>query len=65
VQGLAWRGAIPLEGQVRFARINGQFGVVLQDGEEVVTIAFEADAEGRLCGVYMVRNPDKLAHVAR
>jgi RNA polymerase sigma-70 factor, ECF subfamily len=65
IQGLFWRGAIPIEGQIRFARINGQFGLVLQSPEELLTVAFEANDEGRLTAIYMVRNPDKLAHVAR
>ncbi len=65
IQGLFWRGAIPLEGQIRFARINGQFGLVLQTPEELLTVAFEANADDRLSAIYMVRNPDKLAHVAR
>ncbi|HLK26164.1 MAG TPA: RNA polymerase sigma factor SigJ, partial [Caulobacteraceae bacterium] len=41
IQGLIWRGAMPLHGQIRFARINGAFGVVLSDDEDVTTIAFE------------------------
>lgn len=65
IGGLAWRGSIPLQGDVRFARINGQFGVVLEVDGEVVTIAFEPGPEGRLAAIYMVRNPEKLAHLAR
>ncbi len=65
IQGLIWRGAIPLEGHIRFARINGAFGVVLSDHEEVATIAFEPGGDGKLAAIYMVRNPEKLAHVAR
>ncbi|HEX4195931.1 MAG TPA: sigma-70 family RNA polymerase sigma factor [Caulobacteraceae bacterium] len=65
IGGLAWRGSIPLEGKVRLARINGGFGVVLQADGEVVTIAFEPGEGGKLAAIYMVRNPDKLGHVAR
>jgi RNA polymerase sigma-70 factor, ECF subfamily len=65
IGGLVWRGSIPLGGQVRFVRINGDFGVILEAGGEVETIAFEAGPDGRLTAIYMVRNPEKLAHVAR
>jgi RNA polymerase sigma-70 factor (ECF subfamily) len=63
ISGLAWRGSIAMTGAVRFARINGEFGVVLEAAGEVVTIAFEPGADGRLAAIYMVRNPDKLRHV--
>jgi RNA polymerase sigma-70 factor, ECF subfamily len=65
IEGLIWRGAIPLAGQIRFARINGVFGVVLSAGGEVATIAFEPGEAGKLAAIYMIRNPEKLAHVAR
>jgi RNA polymerase sigma-70 factor (ECF subfamily) len=65
IGGLTWRGAIPMKAEIRFARINGGFGVVLQAPDDVVTIAFEPGADGRLAAIYMVRNPDKLGHVAR
>jgi RNA polymerase sigma-70 factor (ECF subfamily) len=64
VQGLIWRGVIPVEGQIRFARINGVFGVVLSAEGEVATIAFEPGEPGKLAAIYMIRNPEKLAHVA-
>jgi RNA polymerase sigma-70 factor, ECF subfamily len=65
IAGLTWRGSIPMAGDIRLARINGAFGVVLQAEGEVVTIAFEPGEPGRLAAIYMVRNPDKLGHVAR
>ena len=65
VSGLNWRGAVPLKGQIRFARINGSFGVVVQAADDVLTIAFEPGGGGRLAAIYMVRNPDKLGHIAR
>jgi RNA polymerase sigma-70 factor (ECF subfamily) len=65
ISGLAWRGSIPMTGDIRLARINGAFGVVLQADGEVVTIAFEPGEAGKLAAIYMVRNPDKLGHVAR
>ncbi len=65
IAGLTWRGSIPMAGEIRLARINGAFGVVLQADGEVITIAFEPSEGGQLAAVYMVRNPDKLGHVAR
>jgi RNA polymerase sigma-70 factor (ECF subfamily) len=65
ISGLAWRGSIPMAGDIRLARINGAFGVVLRAEGEVVTIAFEPGEPGKLAAIYMVRNPDKLGHVAR
>jgi RNA polymerase sigma-70 factor (ECF subfamily) len=54
-----------MAGHIRLARINGDFGVVLEAEDGVVTIAFEPGADGRLAAIYMVRNPDKLGHVVR
>jgi len=65
IGGLVWRGSIPMAGQMRLARINGEFGVVLQADGEVLTIAFEPGKDGKLAAIYVVRNPDKLGHVAR
>ena len=65
ISGLIWRGSIPMAGHIRLARINGDFGVVLEAEDGVVTIAFEPGADGRLAAIYMVRNPDKLGHGVR
>lgn len=65
IGGLIWRGSIPLKGRMRLARINGDFGVVLDAEDGVLTIAFELGPDGKLAAIYMVRNPDKLAHVER
>ena len=64
IEGLIWRegGSAPW-GDVRPARINGYPGVIVTRSDGVMTIAFQPDGAGRLAGVYMVRNPDKLAHV--
>ncbi len=64
ISGLTWRGSIPMAGHIRLARINGAFGVVLEAEDGVVTFAFEPGADGKLAAIYMVRNPDKLGHVA-
>ncbi len=65
IGGLIWRGALPMQGRMRLARINCDFGVVLEAEDGVLTIAFEPGADGKLAAIYMVRNPDKLGHVAR
>src|SRR5262249_12439559 len=49
---------------VRPARINGLPGfVIFSDDELIQTIAFETDA-AKIRAIYVVRNPDKLAHVS-
>ena len=63
IQGLIWRGTRPAIDDVRPARINGAPGFILRDPGGVQTIGFEADAEGRLAAIYIVRNPEKLRGV--
>lgn len=42
--------------------VNGALGVVLTDGAETVAVvSFSADAADRATGIYIMRNPDKLA----
>ena len=33
------------------------------DGTPIQTVALEADDDGRITGIYVVRNPDKLRHL--
>jgi len=64
IEGLAFRGrAFEIE-DLRTVRINGYPGLVLKlpDGPE--TIAFQPDEDGLIAAVYIVRNPEKLAHLA-
>jgi len=63
MQGLAWRGSVPPVEDLRTLRINGYPGLVLKlpDGPE--TIAFQPGEDGLIAAVYIVRNPEKLAHV--
>ena len=64
LEGLAWRGGGPrLEG-LRTARVNGYPGLVLSLADGPETIAFQPGEDGLIAAVYMVRNPEKLAHVA-
>lgn len=47
------------------ARVNGGAGVVIahRDGIDSV-LTLDLDMEGRIAAIYIVRNPDKLAHLA-
>lgn len=48
---------------MRFARINGYPGVVLEFDDGLETIALEPGPDGRIAAIYVVRNPEKLGHV--
>ena len=50
---------------VRFARINGLPGLVLDLADGPQTMALELDPEGLIAAIYIVRNPEKLGHVGR
>ncbi|MGH6956231.1 MAG: RNA polymerase sigma factor SigJ [Caulobacteraceae bacterium] len=63
LEGIAWRGAWWPMDKVRLARVNGYLGAVIDTGEGLVAIAFEPDGAGKLAGVYVFANPDKLAAV--
>ncbi|MDO9247972.1 MAG: nuclear transport factor 2 family protein, partial [Phenylobacterium sp.] len=63
MEGLAWRGG---EGQplsFRSVRINGYPGLIMVREDGPMTVAFQPGEGGKLAGIYMVRNPDKLGHV--
>jgi RNA polymerase sigma-70 factor (ECF subfamily) len=61
--GLTWRHGERQVGALTPMRINGYPGFVLslEDGPE--TIAFQPGEDGRIAAVYLVRNPEKLAHL--
>ena len=65
LKGLAWRNHDFMSGQLRPARINGYPGFVLHDESGFTTIAFQPGEDGKLEAIYVVRNPDKLGHLAR
>lgn len=51
--------------QWQLLEINGNWGVVLRDADHVaasMTLGF--DASGRVCDIYIMRNPDKLTGLA-
>jgi RNA polymerase sigma-70 factor (ECF subfamily) len=61
--GLARKGRIP-QAVVRPARINGLPGYVLLEADGTLqTVAIEAE-DGAIAAIYVVRNPDKLGHLA-
>ncbi len=64
VQGLLWRGNLEPMTAARPARINGYLGVVIEGPDGPFTISFEPQDEDRLAAIYVVRNPDKLGHLA-
>jgi RNA polymerase sigma-70 factor (ECF subfamily) len=65
-QGLKWRGGGMGLGAERAtpAWINGAPGLILALPDGPATLAVEPDAAGRIAAVYLVRNPDKLGHLA-
>jgi len=61
--GLAKKKSVGFE--TRFATINGVTSLLLCTPEFVDTVVnFEFTADGRISAVHIVRNPDKLIHVA-
>ncbi len=64
-EGLAWRGGgLEIIRDIYTARINGYPGLVLSLGDGPETIAFQPGEDGQIAAIYMVRNPEKLGHVA-
>ena len=62
MEGLAWRGADQTL-SFRAVRINGYPGLIMINADGPMTVAFQPGEGGRLAGIYMVRNPEKLGHV--
>jgi RNA polymerase sigma-70 factor (ECF subfamily) len=47
-----------------FVDLNGGRGVIMsQDGVPQLTMNFASDKEGRISDIFIMRNPDKLAHL--
>lgn len=63
LKGLSSRGSFVKPMTIRPAMINGAPGVIMDLADGLQTIAFEADADGLLSAIYIMRNPDKLVHV--
>ena len=64
VRGLIWRGYLEPMTAARPVRINGYMGVVIDARDGPFTVAFEPASADRLAAIYVVRNPDKLRHLA-
>ncbi|RYF92726.1 MAG: sigma-70 family RNA polymerase sigma factor [Caulobacteraceae bacterium] len=64
LKGLAWRGGLPGIEAMRPARINGLPGVIMKNPDGLTTMAFECNAQGLLAAIYIIRNPEKLAHLS-
>lgn len=46
------------------SELNGAMGILLRDaGEIVATVSFSYDPSGRVTDIFIMRNPDKLAHL--
>ena len=65
LEGLAWRGSEVWSPSFRAVRINGYPGIILDREDGPMTVAFQPGSIGKLAGIYMVRNPDKLGHLVR
>jgi RNA polymerase sigma-70 factor, ECF subfamily len=64
LKGLAWRGGGAFAAtDLRAVRINGYLGVLVVWPDGPGTIAFQPGPDGKIVGIYVVRNPDKLGHV--
>ena len=46
------------------ANLNGGRGIIIQkDGSTIAAVSFAYDEQGRATNIYIMRNPDKLAHL--
>lgn len=64
IHGLNWRGTGLNVENLKLARINGAPGLLLNGEGGLSTLALEVDAGERIAAIYVVRNPDKLAHAS-
>lgn len=63
--GVARKNPDPEHSEFRFASINGEPGLMLViAGRLEQTLSFSLNESGEIAGVYIVRNPDKLAGAA-
>jgi RNA polymerase sigma-70 factor (ECF subfamily) len=63
-QGLRWRGALSAVENLRAVRVNGSPGFLCRFADGPAVIAIEADHVGQLTAIFIISNPDKLAHIA-
>ncbi|WP_168121383.1 sigma-70 family RNA polymerase sigma factor [Paenibacillus sp. HB172176] len=56
----------PLFESYSFADVSGQPGIVLFSGEETTNVVtFGLDEAGKIDRIFMIRNPEKLAHISK
>lgn len=64
LRGVRWRyPAYYGAGAYETVRINGYPGLLLRLEDGPQTFAFQPDEEGRIAAIYIMRNPEKLAHL--
>lgn len=63
LEGIRWRAGYPQVEHFEAVRINGLPGLLMQMPDGPQTMAFETGEDGRIAAIYVVRNPEKLAHV--
>ena len=63
-EGIRWRHGDQGIKSFEAVRINGCPGLLLHMADGPETIAFEPGEDGRIAAVYVMRNPEKLRHVA-
>lgn len=66
ILGLTSKHPVPADTRVLLVPVNGEPGVVMTTarGEPLQTMSFEFDDQRRIQAIYVVRNPEKLRHVA-
>lgn len=65
LHGLARKYPPPVDARFTPGTVNGLPGYLVHypDGTPIQTVALEADKAGCICGIFIVRNPDKLQHL--
>ncbi|HEX7885096.1 MAG TPA: RNA polymerase sigma factor SigJ [Phenylobacterium sp.] len=61
---LRWRHGVQQVDDIKAVRVNGYPGFLLQLHDGPASFAFEPGEDDQIAAVYLVRNPEKLAHVA-
>jgi RNA polymerase sigma-70 factor (ECF subfamily) len=61
----AWIPRIPATASLERAHVNGHPALLVRYGAEVDTVVAISIEDGRIAGLYAVRNPDKLSRVSR
>jgi RNA polymerase sigma-70 factor (ECF subfamily) len=50
--------------EIRMGTLNGEIAYIAYDRDKPDTVAFLKTGDGRITELYLIRNPDKLAHVS-